>query len=101
MSLGTYFTVVIPWSDKPTKWHPTEQKGPFSVLSRGCFPNGVAALEWAEKNLEGQPYSVRGVEAPWEFTCEAIAITLRNPERSLAQKHNDIVAFPAEVGIKV
>lgn len=58
---SVYITVVIPWSDKPTKWHPTEKEGPFSVLIRGAFRTEREAHAWARANLEGQPYSLREV----------------------------------------
>jgi hypothetical protein len=54
-----YYTVVIPWSEKPTQWHPTEATGPFATLVRGCFSSEEAAHNWALSCLEGQPYSVR------------------------------------------
>lgn len=54
-----YFSVLVPWSDAPTKWHPTSKSGPFSVLTRGAFSTEDAAHAWAKNNLEGHPYEVR------------------------------------------
>lgn len=53
-----YWTVVIPYSEYPTKWHPTDRSGPFSVLTRGAFGTETEAHAWAKKHLEGQPYRV-------------------------------------------
>jgi hypothetical protein len=52
-----YYSVIIPWSDNPTQWHPTD-KG-FSPLSRGAFTEEAKAHDWAKDNLEGQPYTVK------------------------------------------
>jgi hypothetical protein len=44
------YTVLIPYESDlrfRTKWHPTESKGPFKVLSRGVFPSRGTAREWA------------------------------------------------------
>lgn len=57
-----YFSVLIPWSDAPTRWHPTEKTGPFSELSRGVFPTPTAARRWADANLAGQPYRLQYVD---------------------------------------
>lgn len=54
-----YFSVTIPWSDTPTKWHPTEKRGAFSKLSRGAFKTREEAHDWAKANLEGNKYTVR------------------------------------------
>jgi hypothetical protein len=54
-----YFTLVVPYSETPTKWHPTERFGPFSVLNRGAFRTYAAAERWAQENLGGQPYTSR------------------------------------------
>ena len=54
-----YWSVVIPWSDSPTRWHPTEPTGPFATLTRGSFQTEEEAHRWAAEHLEGQPYSVR------------------------------------------
>lgn len=61
---GRYWTVVIPHSERRTKWHPTEKTGAFSVLSRGAFATESEAHAWAKKNLAGEPYSVRAEHAP-------------------------------------
>lgn len=57
-----YFTVLIPWSDTPTRFHPTEKTGPFSELVRGSFPTPTAARRWADEHLGGQPYSLRYID---------------------------------------
>lgn len=56
-----YHTVVIPWSDKPTEWHPTEPTGDFATLTRGNFATEGEANAWAERHLGGQPYSLKYV----------------------------------------
>lgn len=61
-----YWTVVIPYSTRPTKWHPTERTGPFSTLTRGAFPSPEQAEAWAQKNLGGQPYRVERYQSPYE-----------------------------------
>lgn len=53
-----YWTVVIPYSERPTKWHPTERSGPLSVLTRGAFGTEQEAHAWAKKHLQGQSYRV-------------------------------------------
>lgn len=58
-----YWTVVIPFSERPTEWHPTESTGPFAVLTRGSFPSPDVARAWAESHLNAQPYSVRFIES--------------------------------------
>jgi hypothetical protein len=57
-----YYTVVIPFSETATEWHPTERTGPFSTLTRGAFQTESMAREWADAKLAGQPYTVRRVE---------------------------------------
>ena len=57
----TYYTVVIPWSDKPTPWHPTEKTGRFSTLRRGAFKSESDAKEWADVRLNNQPYTIEMV----------------------------------------
>ena len=54
-----YYTVLVPYSDTPTKWHPQERSGPLSVISRGAFPKRSDAVQWAQDNLRGNPYSIR------------------------------------------
>ena len=54
-----YFSVLVPWSDTPTRWHPTDRVGPFSTLSRGAFKSRSEALAWAREKLEGQPFELR------------------------------------------
>lgn len=55
----SYWTVLIPWSDQPTKWHPTDRKGPFAVLTSGCYKTLAQAQAWADANLKGQPCTFR------------------------------------------
>ena len=58
---SSYYTVRIPFSNKPTQWHPTTSSGPFSVLTRGAFKSVKEAEAWADKHLKGQPYSVKKI----------------------------------------
>jgi hypothetical protein len=53
------YTVIIPYSETPTPWHPTDRTGPFAVLSRGAFAYPHQAHAWAHARLEGQPYTLR------------------------------------------
>lgn len=58
----SYFTVVLKFtSDSPTRWHPTQSVGPFSVLSRGSFRSEDMAHAWAEKHVPGHSYEVAEV----------------------------------------
>lgn len=34
-----------------TKWHPTEETGPFSVLTRGAFTTRDEACKWASREI--------------------------------------------------
>ena len=61
-----YYTVIIPWSDTPTLWHPTDRTGAFAALSRGAFRTLPEAETWADNALEGQPYTVRHTEGVTE-----------------------------------
>lgn len=54
-----YYTVRIPWSERPTVWHPTERS---AVLTRGAFTTGADAHAWADAHLAGEPYEVRAVQ---------------------------------------
>jgi hypothetical protein len=54
-----YYTVIIPWSEHATRWHPEQPYGPMSKLSRGAFRTQSEAHGWARDNLEEQPYSVK------------------------------------------
>ena len=54
-----YYSVIIPYSETPSPWHPTDREGPFSVLSRGAFRSRTQAEAWADRELGGQPYSVK------------------------------------------
>lgn len=56
---AAHYSVIVPWSDTPTEWHPTERTGPFATLVRGAWTTPEAAHAWAAKYLKGQPYSVR------------------------------------------
>ncbi len=56
-----YYTLLIPFSDAPTEWHPTERAGPFSVLSRGAFATATEAAGWAAEKLSGQPCELRWI----------------------------------------
>ena len=56
-----YYTVVIPYSDQPTEWHPTARHGPFSRLQRGAFKTSEQASQWAINHLKGQPYEVKPI----------------------------------------
>lgn len=61
---ASYFTVVIPYEPsvlKRTEWHPSTEKGPFSVLARGAFPTEALAHAWAKEHLGGTAYSVRAI----------------------------------------
>lgn len=61
-----YYTILIPWSDTPTEWHPTDKTGPFSVLSRGAFRTEDKAHGWATKHLAGNTYTIRFIEPAGE-----------------------------------
>jgi hypothetical protein len=63
-----YYTILIPWSDTPTEWHPTGKGpyGPFEVLSRGAFRTEPEAHCWATKHLAGNTYTVRFIEPAGE-----------------------------------
>lgn len=62
-----YFTVIIPYVSAPyaTVWHPTEDKGPFAILTCGAFPTEEAAIEWARAKLAGAPYSIQRVDVEY------------------------------------
>ncbi len=50
--MTTYWTVRIPYQVAgQTKWHPTEETGPFSTLTRGAFRTRDEACEWASRAL--------------------------------------------------
>lgn len=59
-----YWTVVIPYVPQvfQTEWHPTEQSGPFSILTRGCFVTESEAIMWGREHLRGTPYSTKKIE---------------------------------------
>jgi len=57
-----YYTVLIPFSDAPTEWHPTESTGPFATLTRGSFKTAAEAHGWAASHLAGQSYSVKLID---------------------------------------
>ena len=58
----TYYTVVIPYSNTPSLWHPTDKTGPFSTLTRGAFDSMPAAIEWADSRLNNQPYTIEVID---------------------------------------
>lgn len=60
--LEAHFTVLVPWSDTPTQWHPTEKTGPLSVLCRGAFRTRREAEQWANEKLQFQPYELRYID---------------------------------------
>jgi hypothetical protein len=70
MKLGKthYYTVLVPWSPRPTAWHPTDKTGPFSVLSRGAFKTRREATIWARDHLAGEPYKVKRISYEGEST---------------------------------
>lgn len=57
---NAYFTVVIPYSKTPTKWHPRVEG---ESLGRGAFPTIPEAQDWATTHLNGQPYTIQKHEA--------------------------------------
>lgn len=59
-----YWTVVIPWVPPQfrTEWHPTEEFGPFSSLTRGVFYDRRHAIAWGSEHLNGTPYSIHYVD---------------------------------------
>lgn len=61
-----YFTILIGWSETPTKWHPTSKSGPFSQLSRGAFRTEEEAKHWGDEHLEGQPYEIKHIPGETE-----------------------------------
>ncbi len=61
--MDTYYTLLIPYSEHPTEWHPTEKFGPFAILTRGAFGTEADAHAWARANLAGQSYAVRTIYA--------------------------------------
>jgi hypothetical protein len=69
-----YYTLLIPFSETPTEWHPTDRTGPFATLTRGAFATAEQASAWADDKLAGQPYTVRwvpGVAVESEPLCSA------------------------------
>lgn len=66
-----YHSVLIPFSDCPTRWHPTESTGPFKVLSRGAFATREDAHAWAGNNLANQPYEVKEYPTDTDVLCPA------------------------------
>lgn len=54
-----YFTVVIPHTlQHRTEWHPTEDHGPFKVLTRGAFDTHEEAMMWARTHLGPTEWSI-------------------------------------------
>lgn len=60
-----YHSVLIPYSEDPSIWHPTESTGPFAVLTRGAFDTVTQAHEWACVNIPGYDYSVKEYDNFW------------------------------------
>ena len=58
LATAAYYTVRIPYAEYGTKWHPTDESGPYSVLTRGTFATTELAHDWARANIDGYPYSV-------------------------------------------
>lgn len=54
-----YYTVIVPWSHRPTAWHPTDKS--FSPLNRGAFKTKDDARRWADEKLRGQPYTIKRI----------------------------------------
>lgn len=61
---SAYWTIHIPWVPRKfsTQWHPTDESGPFAVLSRGAFLTRNEAIDWGLLNLAGCPYTIVKVE---------------------------------------
>lgn len=59
--LPAYYTVIVPYvaPEFQTEWHPTENTGPFAILSRGAFKSEASAIAWARAHLNGTPYSLK------------------------------------------
>lgn len=57
------WSLIVSWEPDPgkrTEWHPTDQIGPFSVLTRGNFESPAKAIDWAHAHLGGSlSYSLR------------------------------------------
>ncbi len=70
-AMTVHYTVHIPWSETPTKWHPTEHSGPFSVLQRGAFATRALAEEWAREKLGDTLYYVRRIDPMADEAIEA------------------------------
>lgn len=60
----SYYTVLVHWvpDQYRTTWHPTQQHGPFSTLTRGSFDTVEQAIEWGRKHLYGTPFTVKHVD---------------------------------------
>jgi hypothetical protein len=67
----SYFTILIPWSDTPTQWHPTRRD--CCPITRGAFRSVSAANDWARENLNGQPCEVKRVSERGLETIAAVA----------------------------
>lgn len=61
--LPDYWTVLVPYVSPKfqTQWHPLCKAGPFAVLSRGAFATEDLAIAWAQKNLNGTPYTIKSI----------------------------------------
>jgi hypothetical protein len=60
--ISGYYTVLVPFSERPTQWHPTTSTGPFAVLTRGAFRTRAEAVAWADDKLCAQPYELLFIE---------------------------------------
>lgn len=58
--LKPYYTLLVPYVPYKlaTEWHPTEDTGPFKVLTRGAFQTIEEAVAWGKAKLNGTPYSI-------------------------------------------
>jgi hypothetical protein len=62
--MKAYYTVVIPYVESGrTEWHPTEQRGPFSVITRGAFDTEEEARSWGNTHLGGAFFNVKRIDA--------------------------------------
>lgn len=70
------YSVIIPWvaSEFATVWHPVDRVGTFAVIQRGAFATEKLAVEWAQKRLNGCPYSVRRNVCSLPVVCDLGAV---------------------------
>ena len=59
-----YFTILVPFVGRKhrTEWHPTDDTGPFSTLTRGNFKSIDDAIAWGQAKLNGTPYTIALVD---------------------------------------